>query len=204
LITFLKGVLVSKEPDSIVLDVGGVGYLVLIPKNAMDLLPPMGSLVQINTYFNLREDGATLYGFVEKEELNLFKQLISVTGIGPKVAINILGSTKEKPFVAAILNEDLNFLTKLPGVGKKTAQRLILDLKDKLQITEEVMANLGEARDLSDASLDDALQALLNLGYQKQEVIALLVKGKSQLGPGYSSQDLIRFVLMDQGRAGRG
>ncbi|MFA5536190.1 MAG: Holliday junction branch migration protein RuvA [Bacillota bacterium] len=204
MITFLKGVLVSKEPDSIVLDVGGVGYLVLIPKNAMDLLPPMGSLVQINTYFNLREDGATLYGFVEKEELNLFKQLISVTGIGPKVAINILGSTKEKPFVAAILNEDLNFLTKLPGVGKKTAQRLILDLKDKLQITEEVMANLGEARDLSDASLDDALQALLNLGYQKQEVIALLVKGKSQLGPGYSSQDLIRFVLMDQGRAGRG
>ena len=204
MITFLKGVLVSKEPDSIVLDVGGVGYLVLIPKNAMDLLPPMGSLVQINTYFNLREDGATLYGFVEKEELNLFKQLISVTGIGPKVAINILGSTKEKPFVAAILNEDLNFLTKLPGVGKKTAQRLILDLKDKLQITEEVMANLGEARDLSDASLDDAFQALLNLGYQKQEVIALLVKGKSQLGPGYSSQDLIRFVLMDQGRAGRG
>ncbi len=204
MITFLKGVLVSIETDNIVLDVGGVGYSVLIPKNAISLLPSIGSIIQINTYLNLREDGATLYGFIEKEGLGLFKQLISVTGIGPKVAINILGATSEKPFVAAIFNEDLSYLTKLPGVGKKTAQRLILDLKDKLHMTEEATVSPGNISGLPDENLDDALQALLNLGYQKQEIMSLLVRGKSELGPKYSSQDLIRFVLKDQGKAGRG
>lgn len=202
MIAFLKGVLVSIEMDSITVDVAGVGYSVLIPKNAINFLPSIGGEIQIHTHLNLREDGATLYGFNTKEELSLFKKLISVTGIGPKVAINILGATERGRFVTAIFNEDLNYLTKLPGVGKKTAQRLILDLKDKLSVTEDMMPNVGQLYELPDNGLEDALQALISLGYQKQEVMSLLVKGRDELGDSHSTQDLIRFVLRDRGKAG--
>lgn len=204
MITFLKGILVSIETDNVTLDVAGVGYCVFVPKNVINFLPPIGNVLQIYTYLNLREDGATLYGFITKDELNLFKKLITVSGVGPKVAINMMGAIEKGRFVSAIFNEDISYLTKLPGVGKKTAQRLILDLKDKLSSTRDLEATINISSELTGSSIEDALQALIGLGYQKQEVMPLLIKGRDILGDELSAQDLIRFVLKGQGKAERG
>ena len=204
MIVFLKGILVSVDVDTIVLDVAGIGYGVTIPKNAINSLPPLGNSMQLHTYLNVRDDGAALFGFITKEELNLFKKLISVSGIGPRVAINIIGATEPNLFTSALFNEDIKYLTKLPGVGKKTAQRLILDLKDKL---EPLSSLLPEGRSLAayeDKSFNDALDALMGLGYQRQEVISVLMTGKKALGDAATVQDLIKFTLKGLGKSGRG
>lgn len=204
MIAFLQGTLLDIESDAIILNVGGIGYRVMIPSNLMVSLPPKGTVMEIHTYLNLREDNISLYGFMTKADLAIFNKLLTVTGIGPKVALNILGATEQKRFVRSILNEEVSYLTKLPGVGKKTAQRLILELKDKLTLSEEVSLEGAGTKELSAPAAEDALQALMSLGYQKDEVLSLVLKGQEVLENGFSAQELIRFVLKGTAENRRG
>lgn len=195
MIAFLQGILQDIEPDAIILNVNGIGYRVMLPEKIIMSLPPRGEVMEIHTFFNLREDSASLYGFMSKDELGLFKKLLSVSGVGPKVAMNIMGATENIRFIEAILGEEMNYLTKLPGVGKKTAQRLIFELKDKLTLPEGMIVDGSMALGTKSASGQDALDALLELGYQKQEVLPFIAKGQEVLGMESAPQELIRFVL---------
>lgn len=204
MITFLHGTLLDVDPDGIVLNVGGVGYRIMLPSKLMITLPPKGAVMEIHTYLNIRDDGASLYGFTTKGDLNLYKKLLTVSGIGPKVALNILGATEQDRFINSILTEEVSYLIKLPGIGKKTAQRLILELKDKLSLPEEMSLAGVAVTELSTPDLEDALQALMGLGYQKQEVLPLLLKGQEEFGNNLSAQELIRFVLKGTAKNRRG
>ena len=162
MISFLEGILVSVSLDSLVLDVGGVGWQLFASRNTLEKLPAVGEKVRIQTYLHVRDNLLVLYGFHNAEERELFMQLISVTGIGPKVAINILSALPVQTLKGAIFNGDLALLTKIPGIGKKTAQRITLELQGKLAQLESQFAP-------SEAPSADALEALLNLGYNRSE-----------------------------------
>lgn len=203
MIGFLQGTVIDVDTDYIVLNVGGVGYRVFLPSNLMNPSPAVGTELRLHVETEVREDSVTLYGFRKKEELKLYQKLRSVSGIGPKVAIGIMGAAEESRFIRSILNEEINYLTKLPGVGKKTAQRLILELKDKLSLPVEQL-DTKELEGSSAPVLEDALQGLLSLGYLKPEVMPLLLKGQEILGSECNTQDLIRFVLKAAGNNRRG
>ena len=134
MIAFVQGKLQYRDGENIVINVGGIGYHVVIPAKLVAALPPLGENIAVHTYFHLREDEASLFGFLQQDDLHLFKLLLSVSGIGPRVALNIVGATDHNSLMQAILAEDLAYLMKMPGIGKKTAQRLILELKIKWPI----------------------------------------------------------------------
>lgn len=198
MIGYLQGVLQEIDEESVLLNVGGVGYQVFLPSNALAALPAVGSRIELYTHLEVREDGVTLYGFISKQDLQLYKKLLNISGIGPKGALNIIGAIDRNRFISSIIHEDLNYLTKLPGVGKKTAQRLILELKDKLSLPE------ASGKGQYEANAADALLGLQSLGYQKHEVWPYIVKGLELLGRQASCEELIRFVLKEVGRARRG
>ncbi|HHW07458.1 MAG TPA: Holliday junction branch migration protein RuvA [Clostridia bacterium] len=203
MIGYLQGILQEIEGESILINVGGVGYQVLLPANALISLPAVGSKIELYTHLEVREDSVALYGFVNKEDLQLYKKLLTISGIGPKGALNIIGSIDQNRFVYSIINEDLNYLTKLPGVGKKTAQRLILELKDKLSCPADA-AFRPPGTEEQGANISDAILGLQSLGYQKQEVWPFLTRGLEVLGREASPQELIRFVLKETAKARRG
>ena len=134
---YIKGVLESKTQDKAVVDVGGVGYLLFIPYSTYQSLPEINEIVKLNTYLAVREDSMTLFGFYSKEEMRIFELLISVSGIGPKLAIGVLSDITAADFSVAVITDDVNRLTKISGIGKKTAQRIIIELKDKMK-TENI------------------------------------------------------------------
>lgn len=159
----LRGRLISKRPDNIIIETGGVGYQVMVPINLLSSLPDEGSEVFLHIYTLVREDSLQLYGFPSEEEKRVFTTLLGVTGIGPKMALNILSGFTVKDFMKAIDTEDVALLCRVPGLGKKTAHRLILELREKL-VTKQV----------KDRVYDDTLSALINLGYKKSEAIEAL------------------------------
>ena len=163
MIGYLKGAIISLDQDSIVLDVQGVGYSVQVTN---DLLSVVQNQQELSLFIHtaVREDAITLYGFVSKDDLIFFKQLISVSGIGPKLALGILGSSSEL-VKQAIGSGDEAMLTTLPGIGKKTAARIILDLKNKV-----VVSTTMKPRSVRDGS-DDAIEALINLGYDRGMIL---------------------------------
>ncbi|WP_144935984.1 Holliday junction branch migration protein RuvA [Paenibacillus sp. 32O-W] len=176
MIDFLRGQLVHREKDYAVLDVQGVGYQVYCA-NPYALGGHSGEPVTLFTHQHVREDAILLFGFATREEQSLFRRLIEVNGIGPKVAIGILSAGQPEAVITAICQENIAFLTKLPGIGKKTAQRLILDLKDKLgDLTagwsHADLASSAGSRPMSglSASEEEAKQALMALGYSEAEI----------------------------------
>lgn len=203
MIGYLQGILQDRDEDSILINVGGVGYQVLLPTNVFATLPDLGSEIELYTHMEIRESNIALFGFPDKQDLQLYKKLLTVSGIGPKGALNIVGAVDHKRFIYAIANEEINYLTKLPGVGKKTAQRLILELKDKLSLPVELSPEYTGTSELASAALD-ALQGLESLGYQKQEILPFLIKGQEVVGQKASPQELIRFVLKEVARSRRG
>ena len=166
MIGHLKGNLLEKHPNQIVLDVGGVGYEVQIPISTYSALPDMGSQAAIRIHTHVREDAIVLYGFATAEEKALFERLISVSGIGPKLALAVLSGLPTAGLVTAIRSSDIAALVRIPGVGKKTAERMVLELKEKLAAVDAA----GKAVATPEAgpaytSLDrDVLSALQNLG----------------------------------------
>lgn len=171
---YLKGQLVEKNIDNIVIDVSGVGYLVSIPAQSYEYLPSEGESVKVYTYLYCREDAMLLYGFLTKDELELFKMLITVSGIGPKGGLAILSSLSADDIRFAILSGDSKTIAKAQGIGAKTAQRVILDLKDKLSLEDAFEKKLENTE--SDMSMhvqssvkNDAVMALNALGYSSTE-----------------------------------
>ncbi|HEY4426197.1 MAG TPA: Holliday junction branch migration protein RuvA [Pyrinomonadaceae bacterium] len=173
MIAHLSGTLLSKQATSVIVDVSGVGYEVNIPLSTFYDLDDLGSTVQLRIYTHVREDAIQLYGFKTARERELFLKVISVTGIGPKLGITLLSGMSADEMIASIRTNNLARLTLIPGVGRKTAERLILELREKVadlssaQLEEELGAK-PEATELTEDTVRaDALSALLNLGYQR-------------------------------------
>jgi Holliday junction DNA helicase RuvA len=175
MIAHLSGTLLSKQPTSAIVDVGGVGYEVAIPLSTFYELGENGSQVQLRIYTHVREDALQLYGFKTARERELFLQLISVNGVGPSLAIKLLSGMNADEMIASIRTNNLVRLVAIPGVGRKTAERLVVDLRDKIAalsspaLEEEFAAQAAAAGSPSspDAMRDDAISALVNLGYQR-------------------------------------
>ena len=164
MIIALEGILVSREVDYIVVKAGPVSLQVFIPGSTLDKLGVAGDMVYLHTHFHVKEDSMTLYGFASIGELSLFENLISVSGIGPKVALGLLSASSPEQLVSAIVNGDIDFLNRVPGIGKKTAGRIVLELKGKLEKGWE--GTILPALTQDDA---DVVAALTSLGYSLRE-----------------------------------
>lgn len=172
---YIKGSLEVKTKGYIIVDVGGVGYKIFMSETAIQKLGELGETVKIHTYLRVREDDMSLYGFNNNDELRLFELLLTVSGIGAKLAIQILSNITPSSFIVAVISDDVSKIKKLPGVGPKTAQRLILELKDKLKkdsIEDENMAIQEEVQMLekTNENIKEAIAALQVLGYTKLEI----------------------------------
>lgn len=171
--SYIKGILDSKTNDYLVVEANGVGYRINTSLSTVGAVGDMGDEVKIYTYLHVREDIMSLYGFVTQEELNMFKLLISVTGVGPKAAISLISTIPSTKFCLAVVTDDIKTLTRAQGIGNKTAQRIILELKDKIkkeQLTaqkEDNSAAIGG--DLGGSSISEAVNALMVLGYSSAE-----------------------------------
>lgn len=198
MIGFLRGKVAYLLADDCLLDVGGVGYRVTVSGMTRSKLR-QGEQAMLFTYLSVREDALQLYGFATQEEYDVFLQLIGVSGIGPKVALGILSSTTVSGLCSAIANKQASLLTKLPGIGKKSAERLILELKDKLAFVgigdgEEAFV---EAAPLGDGILDEAAAALASLGYTPAETAPVL----KQLDTCQTTEEAIRLALKKLSRS---
>ncbi len=192
MISFLEGQIVQKFPTKIILNVNGVGYEVSISLNTYEQLPRDRETIQILTYLHVREDSMQLFGFASADERDLFLKLISVSGVGPRLAQGMLSGTTPQDFKMAVLTNDLGRLTAIPGVGRKTAQRLVLDLKDKFQADK--LQDL--ARPTAQESMsEEAVLALVSLGYKQgvaQKAVREVLIRKPELG---SLEEIIKFSL---------
>lgn len=199
----LTGTLISKQPPEIMIDVHGVGYEVQMPMTCLFDLPDIGEPVTVITHFVVREDAQLLYGFNTFAERSLFRQLIKAQGVGPKLALTIMSGMTAHQFVQAVTHDDVSSLIKLPGVGRKTAERLVVEMRDRLQqwgtatpATDAAPIDFGDAQSALVASSprDDAVGALLALGYkpaQAEKAVAQALKANE----GASSEELIRSAL---------
>lgn len=161
MIASLKGIVLSKKPDRIVVEVAGVGYSVAVPLRSLGDIPGEGSAIFMHTYTHVREDALQLFGFTSEDERRVFATLLGVTGVGPKLALAILSGMPVERFVEAIYSEDVVLLSSIPGLGKKTAARLVLELKGKLQ-------SIRGTDSLSPTGIaGDSISALVNLGYKR-------------------------------------
>lgn len=172
MIARLNGLLIEKAPPIIVLDCAGVGYEIEVPMSTFYHLPELGTKVTLLTHMVVREDAQLLYGFGTQQEKDTFRQLLKVNGIGAKSALSILSGVSIDELIAAISSQEVTLLTRIPGVGKKTAERLLLELKDKF----DVVAGLGMAPGAIKSAAQDILNALIALGYNEREALAS-VKG---------------------------
>lgn len=201
MISYIKGPLAAIEGDVIVVEAGAVGMAVHVPLSLLPELPALGNEITVHTYFQVREDSMTLYGFLNRQDRDMFKQLLGVSGIGPKGALGILSAMRPDDLRLAIVSGDVKALSKAPGIGNKTAQRMILDLKDKIS-PEEILGNLADpsASETGDSSLlgmaeaaKEAVMALVSLGYTKTE--ASRAVRQVELTEGMDSEDVLRASL---------
>ena len=197
MITFLQGKLVEALPTEVVVEVNGVGYEVLIPLSSFDKLPPPGQPLKLLTQLIVREDAHLLYGFMTEAERNLFRMLThTVSGIGPKTALNILSGISVTAFRGAVAAGDVKALSQISGVGKKTAERIVVELRDKIGAAgalEAASAKHGLAP--NDQKLNDATLALMALGFKQAEAHDSVRAAQAMLGAEASVEDLVRAGL---------
>ncbi len=192
MIGFLRGILAHKHPPSLLLDVGGVGYEVDAPMSTFYQLPDTGSEVTLHTHLVIRDDAHVLFGFASEAERALFRALIRVSGIGPRLALAILSGLSPDEFQRCIQQGDSSALQRLPGIGKKTAERLIIEMRDRLPDAAATDIAAGGASD----PLREASEALVALGYKPQEAERLLKQVREQAS---GVEDLIRLALRQAG-----
>lgn len=203
MIAYIKGILAYTEPEEsmAVLETGGIGYQILLSGRDLDLLPAAGEEVRLYTYLQVRDDAFVLFGFFTREDRKLFQQLLGVNGIGPKAALGVLTALSADDLRFAVLADDAKAIAKAPGIGMKTAQKLILELKDKLSLEEAFEARLeknqtkagaGAAQDLSEAR-NEAVEALTALGYSASE--SLKAVRKVEAADGMSVEDILKAAL---------
>ena len=168
---YIKGSLEQKSNNYVVIDVGGIGYKIFMATKAIEALGEIGEVVKVHTHYYVREDNISLYGFNTNEELRMFELLLQVSGIGAKSAIAMLSEISPSSFALAVISDDISQLVKIPGIGKKTAARIVLELKDKLK-TEEVITKTEEVKSsiASEEETSEAIAALQVLGYTKREI----------------------------------
>ncbi len=188
---YIKGTLEKKDNNFVVVESGGVGYLIYTSLLSLDSVGNIGSSVTMYTYLNVREDAMELYGFTTIEEKEMFIRLISVSGVGPKVALSILSVTSPEKFAVAVITNDIKTITKASGVGPKMAQRVILELKDKLK-TEDLDIDIDVAQNNTDTtSKTEAISALVVLGYTSD----MAKKAVSKIEDGLKTEEIIKKAL---------
>lgn len=209
MLAYIKGTLELKMTEYVVIDVGGLGYKIFMSNIGIDKLGEIGEQVKVYTYYRVREDDISIFGFNTNEELRMFELLLSVSGVGAKTALAMLAVCTPSEFVLAIISEDVNVLTSIPGIGPKSAKRIILELKDKIkkeqQIQELTSASKGNSSDKTQTSIkvkqaiekdnkvQEAIAALQVLGYNKKEIEKAFAKiDKTEL----STEDLIKKGLL--------
>lgn len=199
LISYIRGTLAEKNEDSAVVEAHGVGYQIFVPVPVLSELPPLGESVKIYTYFSVREDGMSLFGFLSRQDLAMFKQLIGVNGIGPKSALGILSALRPDVLRMAVASSDAKTISRAPGVGPKTAQRIILDLKDKIR-PEDVLAggleeSLAVPEEISGVGQagKEAVEALTALGYSAAEAAGAVKKVK--ITEEMTAEDVLKGAL---------
>ena len=197
MITFLQGTLSESLPTQIVVDVGGVGYQVFIPLSSYDRLPLINAPVKVLTHLQIREDAHVLYGFMTTGERDLFRLLVNnVSGIGPKLALAVLSGMAVNMFKAAVVSNDISSLSKISGLGKKTAERIVVELRDKLGVA----ANWEAASDThapkpEDLAVNDAVMALISLGYKQVDAHKAIKQSFKPGGEVPLAEDLVRLAL---------
>ncbi len=178
---YIKGTLEMKMTDYVVIDVGGLGYKIYMSSIGMEKLGSIGELVKVYTYYRVREDDVSIYGFNSNEELRMFELLLSVSGVGAKTALSMLAVCTPSEFVLAIVSEDINVLTSIPGIGPKSAKRIILELKDKIKKEEQIQELTRASKGIQistkvqeaiqkDNVISEAVAALQVLGYNRKEI----------------------------------
>lgn len=197
MITFLHGKLVDALPTQVTVDVNGVGYDVLIPISSFDKLPAPGGEIKLLTHLQIRDDAHVLYGFMSATERELFRLLINnVSGIGPKIALNILSGINATAFRGAVANGDVKTLSSISGVGKKTAERIVVELKDKIgQAGALEASSAGRALSGADQKINDAVLALMALGFKQPEAYESIRGAQAVLGLEASVENLVRASL---------
>ena len=177
MISYLKGNLEAKNIDSVIIEVGGIGYKVFMSRNSIDNLGDSGKDVKVFTYMRVREDDISLYGFLSNEELKMFEKLLGVSGVGAKSAINILSNISPSSFALAIISDDISKLKSLPGIGAKSAQRMVLELKDKMKTADAIETEVtSSVYTPTNDKTKDAIEALQVLGYARRDIDVVLAK----------------------------
>ena len=199
MISYIRGTLAEKNEDSAVVEAHGVGYQIFVPVPVLSELPPLGESVKIYTYFSVREDGMSLFGFLSRQDLAMFKQLIGVNGIGPKSALGILSALRPDVLRMAVASGDAKTISRAPGVGPKTAQRIIRDRKDKIR-PEDVLAggleeSLAVPEEISGVGQagKEAVEALTALGYSAAEAAGAVKKVK--ITEEMTAEDVLKGAL---------
>lgn len=179
MINFLRGKLIQLNDDSLVIDINGIGFDIIVSQNTLDKFTDLYSIISIYTYLVVRDDSLVLYGFSSIEEKKMFLNLITVAGVGPRVAISILSGMPLKSLALAIVSEDSTTLAKIKGIGKKTAERLIVDLKEKIiKDNASLVTQLGEVTDSESQIINEAIEALASLGIARADAMVAINKSK--------------------------
>jgi Holliday junction DNA helicase RuvA len=194
LISYIRGILAEKTPARIVVEAAGVGYEIMIPLSSYDALPRAGDELLIHTHHHVREDVQQLYGFASERERQVFRMLISVSGIGPRLALGILSGASVDGITGAIVREEVEHLTLIPGIGRKTAQRLIVELKGRIA-DEEVMVAVGGGVAAADSSAREAVEALMALGFTRATSKKAVEKAAGECDGKPCVEELVRSAL---------
>ncbi|MDH5423692.1 MAG: Holliday junction branch migration protein RuvA [Gammaproteobacteria bacterium] len=192
----LSGQLIQKQPPELLIDVNGVGYEVSAPMSTFYVLPELGEIISLHTHLVVREDAQLLYGFATESERRLFRILIKINGVGPKLAITILSGIAADDFIRCIHDGDSAALVRLPGIGKKTAERLIVELNDKVAAEDESISAAGTAGMMANLPLQspvaDAVSALISLGYKPNDASKMVRSIETE---GLNAEEIIRLSL---------
>ena len=196
--SYIKGELAEVNTDHIVIDVGGIGYMIYIPAQSLNYLPGIGEMLKVHTYLYMREDAMILYGFLTKDDLEMFKLLITVSGIGPKGGLAVLSTLSSDDLRFAVLSGDSKAISKAPGIGSKTAQRVIIDLKDKLSLEDAFEKKLEHENEKINVSSNsqvknDAVMALNALDYSSTE--SLKAVSKVEITDDMDVEDVLKAAL---------
>ena len=191
----IKGRLIEKNAPEILVEIGGITYEILVPMSTLYQLPDLGGMVHLHTHFSVREDAQILYGFFDAGSKRMFRSLVRVNGVGPKLALGILSGMSVDDFVQTVKSNDSDSMVKMPGIGKKTAERLIIEMRDKLSEWDSIDSSSGEAPDPRSTFIKDAEIAMVSLGYKPQQAaraITQVLKNNPEID---DSEELIRFSL---------
>jgi len=192
MIGLLRGKILDKQPPQLLLDVNGVGYEVDAPMTTFYDLPDVGAEVMLFTHLAVREDAHTLYGFAKRTDRDLFRKLLKVNGVGARLALTILSGMETRIFITCVQAGDASALVKLPGIGKKTAERLIIELRDRLELAADAVAAAATAPAIAASPVEDAVSALVGLGYKPQDASRMV---RSLETANLSSEEIIRSAL---------